>query len=139
LPTELPANTTVFGIGLNEEELKRNAAYTGWKVYDLNANETEQWTWLDSESMDVVICSVSIEYLIYPVASLKECRRILKQGMFLPSQLMIKADLFISPFQVAVSRQRQSPYGRDQANNEDSKFCTWLKVGKWVNGKEIGE
>ena len=80
LPTSLPANTKVVGIGLNKEELSKNPVYTEWKVHDLN-DENQEWTWLDSHSIDTVICTVSIDYLIYPLSVLKECYRVLKKGI----------------------------------------------------------
>jgi ubiquinone/menaquinone biosynthesis C-methylase UbiE len=66
---------------MNEDELKANPAYTEWKVYDLNALEKQEWTWLKSDSMDAVICTVSIDYLIYPKVVLRECFRVLKSGI----------------------------------------------------------
>jgi 2-polyprenyl-3-methyl-5-hydroxy-6-metoxy-1,4-benzoquinol methylase len=80
LPLPLPLGTDVMGIGMNEEELAKNEAYTEWKVYDLNDSEKQQWIWLNSESLDIVICTVSIDYLIYPLTVLKECFRLLKHG-----------------------------------------------------------
>lgn len=71
-------------MGLNEEELIANPAYNArWKVFDLNANKNQHWTWFDidggnADAFDVVICTVSIDYLIYPLEVLKECYRILK-------------------------------------------------------------
>jgi ubiquinone/menaquinone biosynthesis C-methylase UbiE len=80
LPNPLPPDIKVLGIGLNEEELERNPAYTEWKVYDLNRSEISEWSWIPSDSIDLVICTVSIDYLVYPIAVLNECRRVLKQG-----------------------------------------------------------
>jgi len=65
---------------MNEEELAKNEVYTEWKVADLNNSEKQQWSWLSSESMDTVVCTVSIDYLIYPIPVLKECFRLLKFG-----------------------------------------------------------
>ena len=65
---------------MNEGELKANKTYTEWKVYDLNASENQGWTWLKEESLDLVICTVSIDYLIHPLAVLKQCYRLLKPG-----------------------------------------------------------
>ena len=69
---------------MNEEELKANEAYTKWKVYDLNKDEDQEWTWLKEDSLDLVICTVSIDYLIYPLAVLKESYRLLKPGTLPP-------------------------------------------------------
>ena len=73
-------------MGLNEDELAANRPYNlGWKVFDLNAREEQNWTWfpvegVNGEVFDTVICTVSIDYLIYPLEVLKECYKILKQG-----------------------------------------------------------
>jgi ubiquinone/menaquinone biosynthesis C-methylase UbiE len=80
----LPKGTQVTGIGMNEDELKANEAYTEWKVYDLNEGENQEWTWLKEDSLDLVICTVSIDYLIYPLAVLKESYRLLKPGTLHP-------------------------------------------------------
>jgi hypothetical protein len=85
LPMPLPPGTKVAGIGMNEEELRKNPVYTEWKVFDLNESESQQWTWLNSDTMDIVICTVSIDYLIYPLVVLKECHRLLKSGTRLHS------------------------------------------------------
>ena len=37
---------------------------------------------LNLESMDIVIYTVSIDYLIKPLAVLKECFRLVKHGVF---------------------------------------------------------
>jgi|SRR5277367_246931 ubiquinone/menaquinone biosynthesis C-methylase UbiE len=80
LPMSLPEGTKVVGIGMNEEELKANKAYTEWKVYDLNQGENQEWKWLKEQSLDIVICTVSIDYLIHPLTVLKESHRLLKPG-----------------------------------------------------------
>jgi SAM-dependent methyltransferase len=80
LPLPLPEGTRVDGLGLNKEELERNPAYSAFKVFDLNASKDQKWEWLKNESFDLVICTVSIDYLIYPLEVLRECLRILKPG-----------------------------------------------------------
>jgi hypothetical protein len=80
LPLPLPPNTKLAGIGMNGEELCQNPAYIEWKVYDLNTSEKQEWNWLKPQSLDIVICTVSIDYLIYPLTVLKECHRLLKFG-----------------------------------------------------------
>src|SRR5205085_1670941 len=63
LPPPLPPGIKVFGMGLNEEELMANQAYNaGWKVFDLNANKNQGWTWFDidgrnADAFDVIICT----------------------------------------------------------------------------------
>ena len=85
LPMPLPKDTKVAGVGMNEGELKANTVYTEWKVFDLNANEKQEWSWLKEGIFDLVICTVSIDYLIHPLAVLKQCHRLLKRGNSLPS------------------------------------------------------
>lgn len=72
---------------MNEEELHKNPAYTEYKVYDLNASETQEWNWITPESIDIVICTVSIDYLIHPLTVLKECHRLLKPGSPISARL----------------------------------------------------
>ena len=104
LPLPLPPGIKVFGMGLNEEELMANPAYNaGWKVFDLNANRKQDWTWFDTDggnidAFDVVICTVSIDYLIYPLEVLKECYRILKQGHISPHSAHIPFLSLAFPF-----------------------------------------
>lgn len=81
LPLPLPPNSKVYGLGLNAEELAKNEAYTHWKVYDLNKSEKQEWDWIENGTLDLVICTVSIDYLIYPVSVLEECRQKLKDGI----------------------------------------------------------
>jgi predicted SAM-dependent methyltransferase len=69
---------------MNEEELAKNPIYTQWKVYDLNCHETQNWEWIHTASVDLIICTVSIDYLIYPLTVLKECHRLLKPGFSPP-------------------------------------------------------
>ena len=63
------------GLGLNESELKKNSRLTEHKVQDLNVNSRLPF---DSNSFDAVVCTVSIEYLVEPLAVFKEVSRILR-------------------------------------------------------------
>lgn len=65
----------IVGLGMNERELARNKKLDEWFVHDLN--KQPQLPFKDKEFSAGVIC-VSIDYLIHPVAVLKEMGRVLK-------------------------------------------------------------
>lgn len=78
--SHLPENhdfQKVTGLGLNEEELKRNERLTDYIVHDLNRSAPVP---LETNGYDAVICTVSIEYLIHPFETFKEITRILRPG-----------------------------------------------------------
>jgi SAM-dependent methyltransferase len=68
----------MIGYGMNAAELARNQHLTTHFVKDLNVspslNEVEDGT------VDVVICNVSVDYLVKPIDVFREFRRILKVG-----------------------------------------------------------
>jgi ubiquinone/menaquinone biosynthesis C-methylase UbiE len=68
---------------MNGEELAANKAYSKWKVYDLNASVDQKWDIVEAGTLDLVICTVSIDYLIHPLEVLKECHRLMKSGTFI--------------------------------------------------------
>jgi SAM-dependent methyltransferase len=65
------------GLGMNAAELSHNAKLTECIVHDLNADTTLPFT---SGEFDVVLCALSIEYLVRPEAVLHEVARVLKPG-----------------------------------------------------------
>jgi hypothetical protein len=67
----------VAGIGMNSKELEANPALTEWAVLDLNANRNVKLPY-ENASFDVVMCQLSIDYLIYPLEVMKEISRVLK-------------------------------------------------------------
>lgn len=67
----------VVGLGMNAEELAHNPRLTERIVHDLNAEPTLPWP---AASFDLIICALSIEYLIRPVAVLQQARRVLRPG-----------------------------------------------------------
>jgi SAM-dependent methyltransferase len=69
--------TEVVGLGMNREELEANKRLDRFVVQDLN-----QVTALpcESGSLDAVICTASIEYLVRPFEVFSEISRILKPG-----------------------------------------------------------
>lgn len=70
-----PERLTV--LGLNAEELAANPMATERVVHDLNADPRLPF---GDASYDAVLCCVSIDYLVDPVAVLAECARVLRPG-----------------------------------------------------------
>ncbi|KAK1365293.1 Cytidine deaminase-like [Heracleum sosnowskyi] len=67
----------IAGMGLNDEELKRNPVLTEYVVQDLNTNPKLP---LEDNSFDVITNVVSVDYLTKPLAVFKEMNRVLKPG-----------------------------------------------------------
>lgn len=65
----------VAGLGMNEIELKANPVLTEFTVQDLNANPILPYP---SNSFDVVLIQLSIDYLIRPLEVCQEIGRVLK-------------------------------------------------------------
>jgi SAM-dependent methyltransferase/FKBP-type peptidyl-prolyl cis-trans isomerase 2 len=82
--SHLPENLNlkrVVGLGLNQNELKKNSRLTETVVRDLNLNSKLPF---ESNSFDAVICSLSVEYLVDPIAVFAEVGRILRSdGYFI--------------------------------------------------------
>ncbi len=82
--SHLPDNLNLkrlFGIGLNNSELKKNSRLSDAFVHDLNMDTRLP---IDSNSLDAVICTVSVEYLTDPLAIFGEVSRVLrKNGYFI--------------------------------------------------------
>jgi len=68
----------VIGIGMNEQELQKNSRLTKYYVHDLNKNP--ELKMIPDESIDTVLCAVSVDYLIRPFEVFSEVYRILKPG-----------------------------------------------------------
>ncbi|VEU41367.1 unnamed protein product [Pseudo-nitzschia multistriata] len=68
----------IAGLGMNAKELESNPSLTEWIVQDLNQNP--ELSKYETESFDVVLCQLSIDYLTKPLQVLKEVGRILKPG-----------------------------------------------------------
>ncbi len=68
---------SLTGLGLNEEELRRNAQLTGYVLHDLNR---EPHLPFGEGVFDAVICNLSVEYLVRPFEVFAEVARILKPG-----------------------------------------------------------
>lgn len=67
----------VVGLGMNEEELKRNPQLTEYTVRDLNTDPTLPYA---ENSFDVITNCVSVDYLNKPIEIFKEMHRVLKPG-----------------------------------------------------------
>ncbi len=82
--SHLPDNINLarlVGLGLNERELKKNPRLSESIVQDLNLYPELP---LESNSFDAVVCTVSVEYLIDPLAVFAEVSRVLRpDGYFI--------------------------------------------------------
>jgi ribonuclease HII/SAM-dependent methyltransferase len=67
----------VVGLGMNDEELKANRVLTEYVVQDLNQNPRLPFA---DKSFDVVLCQLSIDYLIQPLQVCQEIGRVLTEG-----------------------------------------------------------
>eukprot|EP00276_Gloeochaete_wittrockiana_P018109 CAMPEP_0184337962 /NCGR_PEP_ID=MMETSP1089-20130417/6466_1 /TAXON_ID=38269 ORGANISM="Gloeochaete wittrockiana, Strain SAG46.84" /NCGR_SAMPLE_ID=MMETSP1089 /ASSEMBLY_ACC=CAM_ASM_000445 /LENGTH=312 /DNA_ID=CAMNT_0026664143 /DNA_START=76 /DNA_END=1014 /DNA_ORIENTATION=- len=67
----------VAGLGMNEEELARNACLTEYVVRDLNKTPALPY---EDQSFDLVCCALSIDYLTQPLQVFREVSRVLKPG-----------------------------------------------------------
>lgn len=65
------------GIGLNENELKKNNALTDYYLQDININPEMPF---DDNSFDIILNSLSVDYMTKPIEVFKEVGRILKPG-----------------------------------------------------------
>ena len=68
----------VIGIGMNQQELKKNSQLDEFYVHDLNSNPT--LSMLNDTSVDHVIIAVSVDYLKRPYEVFYEVLRTLKSG-----------------------------------------------------------
>lgn len=80
-PTKQKELKRVAGLGMNAKEMESNPALTEWIVQDLNEkNKDNVKLPYSNESFDVVLCQLSIDYLIHPLEVMKEVSRVLKPG-----------------------------------------------------------
>lgn len=66
----------IVGLGMNEREMARNKQLDEWVVHDLNSDPSLPF---ESNEFDGGMICVSLDYLIHPVAVLKEMGRVLKK------------------------------------------------------------
>ncbi len=67
----------LVGLGMNEHELDANAELRARVVQDLNTDPSLPF---DEEYFDHVVCCVSIDYLVSPLAVFDEVARVLRPG-----------------------------------------------------------
>lgn len=67
----------IFGIGMNEDELKKNFILIDYVVWDLNEDLTFSYA---DNIFDVVTNTVSVDYFIRFLEVMKEVSRVLKLG-----------------------------------------------------------
>jgi SAM-dependent methyltransferase len=76
IPTTLNPSKLI-GLGLNENELKQNEALSEYVIHDLNENPKLPFP---DKTFDVVINTVSVDYMTKPVDVFRDVGRILKPG-----------------------------------------------------------
>jgi SAM-dependent methyltransferase len=76
LPPDLKLGR-VAGIGMNDEELKRNERLTEYEVRDLNVDPKLPY---EDDSFDFVCNVVSVDYLTKPLEVFSEMHRVLRPG-----------------------------------------------------------
>lgn len=64
-------------LGMNQEELAANRAAEDFIIHDLNQDPNLPYS---EHSLDAIVCTASIEYLVYPEVVLAEARRVLRPG-----------------------------------------------------------
>lgn len=67
----------ISGLGMNEDELKKNPILNDYVVRDLNEDPTLPF---EDNTFDVVTNAVSVDYLTRPLEMMKEVNRVLKPG-----------------------------------------------------------
>lgn len=67
----------IVGMGMNEDELKRNPVLTEHVIQDLNVDPKVPF---EDNSFDVITNAVSVDYLNKPLDVFREMRRVLKPG-----------------------------------------------------------
>jgi len=67
----------VVGLGLNENELAKNGALSEFVIHDLNRTPTLPFP---ESAFDIVINTVSVDYMTKPIAVFQEVGRVLKPG-----------------------------------------------------------
>jgi SAM-dependent methyltransferase len=67
----------VVGLGLNENELAQNEVLSQWVLHDLNENPVLPF---EDGLFDVVINTVSVDYMTDPIAVFRDVGRVLKPG-----------------------------------------------------------
>lgn len=74
---ESAALRSLVGLGMNAEEMADNPQLTDHVVHDLNADPTLPFP---DGAFDLVLCTVSVEYLTQPEAVFRDVARVLRPG-----------------------------------------------------------
>jgi SAM-dependent methyltransferase len=90
---------SVTGLGLNAEELQSNPAISRWVVHDLNADPILPF---EDNHFDVVVNTVSVDYLVRPVEVFREVGRILSPGGLF---IVVFSNRYFPPKAVALWRR----------------------------------
>jgi SAM-dependent methyltransferase len=78
LPPDVRARCRrVAGLGMNDAEMAANSQLTEHVVHSLNDTPTLPY---QTESFDVALCTVSVQYLLHPAEVFAEMRRVLRPG-----------------------------------------------------------
>jgi SAM-dependent methyltransferase len=67
----------VVGLGMNAEEMADNPQLDEWVIHDLNHEPRLPFP---DASFDAVVCAVSVQYLVQPIAVFADVRRVLLPG-----------------------------------------------------------
>lgn len=70
----------VVGLGMNQEELSSNPILTETLVHDLNQEPKLTQYFPEDACFDIVTMTVSVDYLIQPIAVFQEIHRVLRPG-----------------------------------------------------------
>lgn len=68
-----PSSVRALGLGMNDEEMRRNSDLADFRVKDLNASDGVFP--FEDATFNRVLCVVSLDYLVGPVEVLKQCAR----------------------------------------------------------------
>jgi SAM-dependent methyltransferase len=69
--------SVVFGLGLNENELKKNEKISRYLLHDINSDPKLTFP---ENTFDVVLNTVSVDYMTKPISIFREVGRVLKPG-----------------------------------------------------------
>lgn len=98
----------IVGLGLNRNELARNEALSEWVLHDLNKDPCLPF---EDETFDVVLNTVSVDYMTRPFEVFREVARILKPG-----------GLFLVTFSNRMFREKATRLWRESSEPERVLF-----------------
>jgi SAM-dependent methyltransferase len=105
----------MVGLGLNPRELARNKSLHKWIVHDLNKDPELPFT---PQSFDYVLNTVSVDYLVNPIAVFKNVGRVLRPGGLF---LIIFSNRYFEPKVTAIWR-------RSSETERVALVETWLEA-----------